>query len=324
MNRRNFIVPTVALLALFALLAGCATPGPTPTQRLLTRYPPERPFPESRFASFGGINLHYRLWMPNDTPRGKLLLLHAAGASTVSFRTLAPTLAGAGYAVLAVDLPGFGFSDRALEFEHTASNRSGLVWSLADRLDTEDNGLPPTDGWTVAGHGMGGEVAVQMALDRPGRTRGLVLFATEVVGKQRPGRFFGFPPVRWSTRAWVENSLYTPEGVEELLSEAYGRPATEEEVDLYVAPLLRGQMPEAYVRYARTVGEMEFDLQSIPNPSLILWGEADPWIDPEIAVQTAERLPAATLVTIEGAAHLPMETHSSRVVDALLGWLVGL
>ncbi len=262
--------------------------------------------------------------MPNDTPRGKLLMIHAAGASTVSFRTLAPELAEAGYAVLAVDLPGFGFSDLALEFEHTAANRSGLLWSLADRLDTEDNGLPATDGWTIAGHGMGGEVAVQMALDRPGRTRGLVLFATEVVGLQRPGRFFGLPPVRWSVRAWIETSLYTPDGVDELLSEAYGRPAEAEEVDLYAAPLLRSKMPEAYVRYARTVGRIEFDLQSISNPSLILWGEADPWIDPEIAVQTAGQLPSSTLVTIPGAAHLPMETHAERVTDVLLEWLEDL
>jgi pimeloyl-ACP methyl ester carboxylesterase len=252
------------------------------------------------------------------------MMLHAAGASTVSFRALAPRLADAGYAVLAVDLPGFGFSDLALEFEHTASNRSGLLWSLADRLDTEDNGLPPTEGWTIAGHGIGGEVAVQMALDRPGRTRGLVLFATEVVGLQRPGRFFGLPPVRWSIRAWIENSLYTIEGVEELLSEAYGRPPDATEIDLYAAPLLREKMPEAYVRYARTVGEMEFDLSTIANPSLVLWGAADPWIDPEVAVQTAEQLASSTLVTVAEAAHLPMETHADRVADILLGWLEDL
>lgn len=325
MNRITALRPGARLaaaiaLAIVTLVCGCVTPPPTPEAPLLSLYPPERPFLESRFATLGGIALHYRAWTPEAPPRGKILLLHAAGASTVSFRTLGPLLAEAGFAVLAVDLPGFGFSDQALEFDHNLMNRSGLLWSLADRLDTEPNEFPPAERWIVAGHGMGGHVAVSMALERPARTERLLLFATEVLGTQRAGRGFWFPPVRWAWRSWLRNSLYTREGVAELLGEALGRPATEEETALYAAPLAREQMPDAYVNYARTAGEMTLDLGSIGSPTLLVWGEADGWVGVETGEATAAAIPESRLLVVPGAAHLPMETHAEEVAAAIIGW----
>ncbi|MFW5742924.1 MAG: alpha/beta fold hydrolase [Spirochaetota bacterium] len=310
-------VPAVALLLLWA----CATPEPAPQESLLARYPVERPFAESRFSTFGGLTLHYRTWTPAGEPAAKILLLHAEGASTVTYRLLAPRLAEAGYAVVAIDLPGFGFSDTALEFEHTLANRTGVLWSLIDRLDTEPNEFPPADAWVIGGHGMGGQVATGMALERPARTAGLVLFATEVVGTQRARRGFWFPPVRWAWRAWLENSLYTPDGVDELLSSAYGRPATDEEVGLYAAPLVRPEMPNAYVRYARTAGEIDLSLDDLGAPALLIWGELDDWIDTETAAATAQAVPASTLEVVPNAHHLPMETHAAATSEAMVRWI---
>ena len=309
------------LLLFIPVLWGCATTGPSPAERLQTEYPPERPFPESRFSSFGGIRLHYRTWTPPDDTAGKVLLLHDVGGATVSFQELAPQLAERGFAVLAVDLPGFGFSDQALEFEHSPENRSNLLWSLADRLDTEENAFPPADRWILAGHGMGGRVVTQMTLDRPNRSERMILIASRVLGSYNPGSFLWFPPVRWALHSWLANSIYTMEGVEELLSEAYGRPATGNEVDRYAAPVLRPGMASAYVRYASTAGTFEPDLTSIQTPTLVIWGTEDAWVKPELAEPTAEAFPNGRLAEIPEAGHLPMETHTAAVRDALTLWL---
>lgn len=309
-------LPVLAAIALGA----CATTVPTPAERLAAVYPTERPFPDSRFATFGGVTVHYRIWEPASETRGKIVFLHAAGGSTVSFRQIAPLLAEAGFAVVAADLPGFGFSDLALELEHSLSIRAGLIWSLADRLDTEQNAFSPAGRWIIAGHGMGGQVALQMAIERPARASGVVLLASDVVNEVNPGRGMWFPPVRWAIRSWLENSLYTIDGVTELLGEAYGRPPTEQEVDLYAAPVLRPNMPRAYVRYARTAGRTTFDLEAIETPTLVVWGELDVTVDPELGALAAERLPRGALVLIPGAAHLAMETHAAETADAILGW----
>lgn len=308
------------LLLVTVVLLSCATTGPRPAERLASIYPAERPFPDSRFATFGGVTVHYRVWEPTNETRGKIVFLHAAGGSTVSFRQIGPLLAESGFAVVAADLPAFGFSDLALELDHTPTIRAGLVWSLADRLDTEENAFAPAGRWIVAGHGMGGQVALQMAIERPARASGVVLVASDVVGEANPGRGTWFPPVRWALRSWLENSLYTIDGVAELLSEAYGRPATDQEIDLYAAPLLRPDMPRAYVRYARTAGRTTFDLESIQTPALVIWGERDETEDPELAGAAAERLPRGASVIIPGAAHLPMETHTAATADAIIAW----
>ncbi|MFP4112818.1 MAG: alpha/beta fold hydrolase [Spirochaetota bacterium] len=311
----------ILLLVVAPLLWACATTDTSPTHRLLAAYPPERPFPDSRFSTFDNVMIHYRTWTPDGEPIGKLLLLHEAGGSSVTYRLLAPELARAGYAVVAADLPGFGFSGQALDLDHTLGNRAELLWSLADRLDTEDDAFPPVDRWILVGHGMGGRVATQMAIERPARSRGLVLLSADVTGAADPGAWYWFPPVRWSVLSWLRNSVFTPDGVAELLESAYGRPATADEVGLYAAPLLRPSMPEAYVRYASTAGRADFTLDSIETPTLIVWGEADEWTDPELGAQAAAEIPSSVLITIPGAGHLPMETDVEQTRDVLLSWL---
>jgi pimeloyl-ACP methyl ester carboxylesterase len=122
-------------------------------------------------------------------------------------------------------------------------------------------------------------------------------------------------------RGWLENSLYTPEGVEELLTDAYGRPAEPAEVDLYTAPLLREDMARAYVAYARGTGTVDLPIEQIATETLMIWGSADATIPAEHADVLEGRLPSVRRVDIEGAAHLPMETHLEETADAIVGWL---
>ena len=65
----------------------------------------------SRFVDSGGLRWHVQQWPAPSAQAPQLLLLHGTGASTHSWRDLAPLLARhAG--VVALDLPGHGFSDR--------------------------------------------------------------------------------------------------------------------------------------------------------------------------------------------------------------------
>jgi magnesium chelatase accessory protein len=59
----------------------------------------------SRFVSAGGIEWHVQVMGKGPCA----LLLHGTGASTHSFRDLAPALAP-DFSVIAVDLPGHGFT----------------------------------------------------------------------------------------------------------------------------------------------------------------------------------------------------------------------
>ena len=313
----------LACAAVLALLSACATAPTGAANQLPVLFPAERPFPESRFSSFGGIQLHYRVWEPETEPRGKILLLPTVGGSTATFRFVAPALAQEGFTVAAVDLPGFGFSDRSLSFAHTVEARADLLWTLADRLDTEENRFSPTDAWILLGHGEGGGVAAAMALARASRTNRLILIASPLGTPRTIGRGSSFPPVRWALRGWLRNSLYTMDGIEELLGKAYGRPPSPDEVALYAAPLLRSRMVDAYMNYFRTAGRIAPELEEISAPTLVIWGGEDAWEPLQRATPLVERLPGAVLQTIPEAGHIPVETHPSQALELLLAWLAG-
>jgi pimeloyl-ACP methyl ester carboxylesterase len=306
------------------VMISCATQQEAPGDRLALIYPDDRPFGESRFTTIFGLTIHYRVWQPDGEPVGKILLLHGIGGSTYSFDRIVPLLRADGYAVAAIDLPGFGYSDPALKFEHTAENRLELIWTLIDRLDTDDNQFNPLSRWYVVGHQMGGEFAVWMATDRPGRIAGLILVAT-VLGRNRPGgRMAWFPPVRWALRAWLNNSLYTVDGTRELLEGAYGQPPTEEAVDGYLAPLVRDDAERALVNFAKTVGPEIPDLAAVEAPVLFVWGSEDTWRSIEDGRLQAEIKPESRFLVMGGAGHVPMDTHAERFAGLVTSWIAAV
>ncbi len=85
----------------------------------------------------------------------------------------APILAAlaAGRRVIALDLPGWGLSEKPPFTGNTAADAVG-VWRAALLGFLDDQGLTQTD---LAGHSMGGLAALAVALDAPERVRRLAL-----------------------------------------------------------------------------------------------------------------------------------------------------
>ena len=132
----------------------------------------ESPYNDGEFVLIDGVQIHYRLVAPKTEDLvGKILLVHGLGASLYSFHSVIPSLVKAGYMVVAVDLPGFGYSGRPEKYDHSQVNRAAMLWQLLETIDTVD--LP----WTLLGHSMGGGTVAAMALSRPADTSSVVLVA---------------------------------------------------------------------------------------------------------------------------------------------------
>ena len=110
----------------------------------------------SRFVEARGVRWHVQQWPRPGPACADLLLIHGTGASTHSFRTLAPLLARR-HGVLALDLPGHGFSGAAPPEGGTLAGMARGARALARACGVEPR-------WLV-GHSAGGAIAVQMALD---------------------------------------------------------------------------------------------------------------------------------------------------------------
>ena len=155
----------VILLGLFIVLS--IVPYLLPLQSL-PGAPFEPLYENSELPKIGDITLHYRQWGANSAEG--VLLVHGFAGSTFSWRYTAPALAAAGYRVVAVDLPGFGLSERSLNFTPAADIRAELLWDLLESLE-------PGSDWHLVGHSMGGGVVTAMALQNPEQVKSISMVA---------------------------------------------------------------------------------------------------------------------------------------------------
>ncbi|HEU0153514.1 MAG TPA: alpha/beta hydrolase [Arenimonas sp.] len=271
-----------------------------------------QPFANSRFETLDGVKVHVRHWpAAGDAPGCPVLLVHGLGGSTFSFRTLAPALAAAGHPVWAIDLPAYGYSARE-PFPGTAGE------ALAPWLAAQ----APGTAWCLLGHSMGtrvvgelvrsGQVAVEHAVYVAGNP---ILSERELKSRER----YRSPRIRRWLASLVESRYLDEDRFGKLLAKAYGRDPTAEEVQGYLSPLKTpGTALAIMTGYSAEfpVNPRGEELDHVP--SLILWGENDAWVKPEVADRLQAALPSAQRVTIAGAGHSPMETHPDQTRAAVL------
>jgi pimeloyl-ACP methyl ester carboxylesterase len=128
--------------------------------------------PESHFALVDGF--HIRYVQVGETSKPDLLLIHGIGESLYHWRLILQSLA-AHYRVTAIDLPGFGFSDKHTDQNYGLDEQTERVFHLLDQLKI--------DKCYVAGHSMGGAIASWMAKKQPERIIKLALLAPAATHK---------------------------------------------------------------------------------------------------------------------------------------------
>src|SRR5438105_5634934 len=124
------------------------------------------------------MGLRTRVLREGDDDRGDpIVLIHAVGGWAENWREVMAPLATSGRRVVAVDLPGFGESERPSRVRHFGPREpfyARFVVSLLDALDIRTAHL--------VGNSMGGAVAYMAAVSAPERARSLSLVASGGLG----------------------------------------------------------------------------------------------------------------------------------------------
>ncbi len=222
-----------------------------------------------------------------------IVLLHGFGTCTFLWRAVAPALAAAKHTVFAVDLLGHGESDRPLEADFGVAAQSEYL----DRALT----VLRVARALVVGVDIGGAVALRLAATRPDRVAGLVL-VNAVAFDDVPGE-----DVRTLQRNTARFVLRLNRGVfgaapllAPLLRGSVSRAEhmPEKLVARYLAPFVGPEGVPHLLDLARSlrVEEVdEIDLGAIAVPTLVVWGEADPWLDRGTPAQLLRAIPGSRL-----------------------------
>ncbi len=135
--------------------------------------------PSSEFVEVDGLRLHYREAGAGDP----VLLLHGWPTSSYLWRDIIGQLAEE-RRVIAIDLPGFGKSDKPLDVSYSFDFYDRILEGFADQVGIESAGL--------AVHDVGGPIGLYWTMKHPQRVRELALLNTLVYSR-----------LHWSAIAFV-------------------------------------------------------------------------------------------------------------------------
>ena len=239
---------------------------------------------------------------------GPLLLIHGMFGDHLDWETVLEPLARPSYSspgframnhrVIAVDLPGFGDSEKP-ERDYTAEFFLAVLDELLESLGVERA--------AVVGNSFGGIVATLYALAHPQKVERLVLVSS---GGLRP---FGGEERRLAVERLSEENLLalTPAAHRLMFPVIFAK--TGEVQERYFAKqdakLDRADYP-AYVRALVSSIRLVLStymlerLREVRCPTLLLWGDSDTVFPVDLARQALERLPLGTLKIIPGGGHM--------------------
>ena len=97
-------------------------------------------------------------------------------------------------------------------------------------------------------------------------------------------------------------------------------------VDVYRRAFSTAEGARAFFRAARAIDGVglagrERDLAQLDIPSLVVWGEEDPYLPPELGDRLADALPQSTLVLLPGCSHFVTEDASETVTGLVAQFL---
>ena len=249
------------------------------------------------------------------------LLVHGFGASKYSWRHWVPPLEARGRVVL-IDMKGFGDSEKPDDGAYAPSDQVELIRSVIERESPEH--------LTVAGHSLGGGIALLLALrllqSGDGRLRRLVIVAGAAYKQRLP------PFVKLAAHPKLSGLGLRLLGVRRtisfvLRSIVYDRSAvTSDQVRAYAEPLYGRGGIRAMFDVARRVVPDDLDeltalYPRIRVPALLLWGRGDRVVPLWVGERLARELPDATLHVLEQCGHIPHEERPEETIELLEAFL---
>lgn len=267
----------------------------------------------SRFVRAGGVQFHLQEWGEGPT----ILLLHGTGASTHSFAALAPLLAQRAR-VIAIDLPGHGFS----ETQRTdAFTLPGMAGAIAELLRSA--GIDPV---LAVGHSAGAAILIRLALDGAITPAAIVALNGAIL----PMHPFSHPLVSLMAKflaanpfvPWFFAKQADDATVGRLLKDT-GSKVPPESRACY-EELLRSRRHVASALRMMAYWDLEpiaRDLPHLKTKLILIAGDADKTIPPHASVDVARRAAQSALHRLPRLGHLAHEEDPKTIADLILAAL---
>jgi pimeloyl-ACP methyl ester carboxylesterase len=305
------LVSLLAVLAASVAAAGdarAAAPGQTYMART---YMTELPV-----AGAAPVHLHVEEWGSGPP----ILLLHGLGMSSFTWRQIAPKLAET-HRVIAVDLKGFGRSDKPSDTAYSARDQAELIAAFIEQKQL--------DQLTLVGHSFGGVVALLTALelkDRgPSRVARLVIIDSPALPQKFSGATLASAPLLPDAFLAATPPELLIRGALKL-SRHRRNPPPEEDIKEYAAALSETGGRHALVATMQGIVANETKAwvdayRGLDQPALLIWCRNDDIVPIATGRKLARILPHASLTVLTTCNHIPQNERPAAVLSALRQFL---
>lgn len=244
-----------------------------------------------------------------------IVMLHGFATGTFLWRNVAPELARAGWTVFAIDLMGYGESDRPIDAHFGIAAQAEYVATALTSLRIAKA--------TLVGQDIGGNVALAVSTKLPDRIERLVLINT-VLGDDLQSE-----EIRTMQRSTARHALRLSRGVtgaKPLLAPLLESLVTDPErmpprlVARYLATYVGPDGARHLLNLARSLKEDEIpviDTDRIKIPVLYVWGDADLAIDSVTADRLLSAFPNSRLARMQGVGRLVPEDAPAELAETI-------
>jgi len=237
-----------------------------------------------------------------------ILLLHGFDSSVLEFRRLIPLLAVQNE-TWAVDLLGFGFSDRLQGIAYNPETiKSHLYYFWKTLIDRPI---------ILVGASMGGATAIDFTLTYPQAVKQLVLINSVGFSGDFPwGQFLFFPLDYLAVEFWRQRKLQVLN-----LGTSFGS-LTLFEIDAIRCTLLHTEMSgwsEAMISFTRSggYGEIANKIAKVDRPTTILWGDRDETLGVADAMKFKNAIAHSQLIWLKNCGHVPQIEQPEMIADRI-------
>lgn len=245
-----------------------------------------------------------------------VVLIHGFGTSAFLWRNVAPLLVQAGKTVFAIDLMGYGQSDRPLDAQWGVAAQAQYVEAALTSLRISQA--------MIVGNDVGGNVALAIAARWSERASRLVLINT-VIGDDLQS-----DEIRAMQRSTARLAVRLTQGVmgatpllKPLLESSVANPEhmPPRLVARYLATYVGKEGVRQLLHLARALREddpPEIDLARVRTPTLLIWGEGDLALDVTSLERTMIALPDARLTRLTGVGRLVPEEAYDQLATTII------
>jgi len=265
----------------------------------------------SHFVEVDGVTVHYQEF--GDAANPTLILIHGYTASTYVWQTVAPMLADENFHVVAVDLLGFGFSEKPAWFEYSIVSQARMIERFMDRI-----GIGRA---ILVGSSYGGAVASTVALDYRERVEKLVLVDAVCNDEAKQNVLLRLVSMRGVGEILspflIDSRRFLKLRMRRTIAPVNHHLITKERIEAVHRPLRAKNAHHSVLASARNwnANRIENDAYLINQPTLIIWGEDDNVIPVRNGEKLYDSILNSRLVVLKDCGHIPQEEKPERFVE---------